>query len=248
VNAEPPNAILNIPPPPLPSFLLPKSADAVLTGNNNSACFAANMCEPTSGQSDHIEFIEIRNANIGIEEPWFYVLISILCIVLLIGTIFAIILLKCRDSNCSYQQSNLKHQMQFSRDRDAANSNANGKQLGYTGQLMPIAYNPPLPVLWATLTPNGTAQHFIAPEPYPQDDHYEAIDYNRKAYQACVNDLNTTFKAPKKNIILNPNKVKLIYYFIKLLTLFKINKKLFCRHNLKITVSSILMTMSIHHH
>lgn len=204
VNAEPPNAILNIPPPPLPSFLLQKSADTL---NNNSACFAANMCEPSiSGQSDQIEFIEIRNANLGIEEPWFYVLICILCIVLLIGTVFAIILLKCRDSNCSYHQTNLKHQMTFSRDRD---SSSNNKQTVYgmgNGQLMP-AYNPPLPVLWATLTPNGTAQHFIAPEPYPQEDHYEAIDYNRKVYQACVNDLNNSFTAPKKNIILNPNKV-----------------------------------------
>lgn len=211
VNAEPPNAILNIPPPPLPSFLLAKSADIA---NNNSACFAANMCEPSiSGQAaDHIEFIEIRNAHLGIEEPWFYVLICILCIVLLIGTVFAIILLKCRDSNCSYHQSNLKNQMQFTRERDG---NGNSKQHVYgvgNGQLMP-AYNPPLPVLWATLTPNGTAQHFIAPEPYNQEDHYEAIDYNRKAYQACVNDLNKSFTTstattvPKKSIILNPNKV-----------------------------------------
>lgn len=206
MSVEPPNAILNIPPPPLPSFLLPKSADALITGNNNSACFAANMCEPTSGQSDHIEFIEIRNANLGIEEPWFYVLICVLCILLLIGTIFAIILLKCRDSNCSYQ-SNIKHQMQFTRERD---SNGNNKQHVYgvgNGQLVP-AYNPPLPVLWATLTPNGTAQHYIGTsEPYPTEDHYEAIDYNRKAYQACVNDLNKSFTTPKKNITLNPNKV-----------------------------------------
>lgn len=205
VNAEPPNAILNIPPPPLPSFLLAKSSDTL----NNSACFASHMCEPSvSGQSDHIEFIEIRNANLGIEEPWFYVLICILCTVLLIGTILAIILLKCRDSNCSYQQTNLKHQIQFSRERD---SNVHNKHNVYGMENGQPSYNPPLPVLWATLTPNGTAQHFIAPEPYPMEDHYETVDYNRKVFQACVNDLNKSYTTTpiKKNIISNPNKVNL---------------------------------------
>ncbi len=102
--------------------------------------------------------------------------------------------------------------MQFSRERDSngALPKANNKHqhvygMG-NGQLVP-AYNPPLPVLWATLTPNGTAQHYIASEPYPQEDHYEAIDYNRKAFQTCVNDLNKSFSTPKKNITLNPNKV-----------------------------------------
>jgi hypothetical protein len=170
------------------------------------------MCEPslTGGQSDHIEFIELpRNANIGIDEPWFFVLICIVCLLLFIGTIFAIILLKCRDRNCSYHDANLKHQMQFSRDRDA---NGNSKTLTYptaNGQSLMPAYNPPLPVLWATLTPNGTTQHYIGQEPYPQEDHYEAIDYNRKAYQACVNDLNKTFTTPKKNLTVNPNKVNI---------------------------------------
>lgn len=217
VNVQPPDAILNIPPPPLPSFLLPKSSDLLLPGNNHSSpCFAAYMCEPSlSGQSDHIEFIELpRNANIGIDEPWFFVLMCIVCAVLFIGTILAIILLKCRDNNCSYHDSNLKHQtMQFTRERDANGNHKAMHSYGVgNGQLMPVpAYNPPLPVLWATLTPQGTTQHFIASEPYPQEDHYEAVDYNRKAYQACVNDLNKSFTTPKKNLIVNPNKVKLFF-------------------------------------
>lgn len=170
------------------------------------------MCEPSlNGQSDHIEFIELpRNANIGIDEPWFFVLICIVCALLFIGTIFAIVLLKCRDRNCSYHDSNLKHQMQFTRERDTNGNNnnkANGYAMGNTTQLMPAYSNPPLPVLWATLTPHGTTQHFIAPEPYPQEDHYEAVDYNRKAFQACVNDLNKTFTTPQKNLTVNPNKV-----------------------------------------
>lgn len=166
------------------------------------------MCETTLGglNSDHIQYIELpRNPNLGIDEPWFFVLICILCAVLFISAVLSIILLKCRDSNCSYHDTNLKHQMTFPRDRDP---NANTKAHGYVvgnGQLMP-AYNPPLPVLWATLTPHGTTQHFLS-EPYPQEDHYEAIDYNRKAYQACVNDLNKTFTTPKKTLTVKSNKV-----------------------------------------
>jgi hypothetical protein len=181
----------------------------ILPGNNHSMpCFAASMCEPGLGglNSDHIEYIELpRNPNLGIDEPWFFVLICILCAVLFISAVLSIILLKCRDNNCSYHDTNLKHQMTFTRERDPnANTKAHGYVMG-NGQLMP-AYNPPLPVLWATLTPHGTTQHFVS-EPYPQEDHYEAIDYNRKAYQACVNDLNKTFTTPKKTLTIKSNKV-----------------------------------------
>lgn len=176
-------------------------------------CFAASMCDPGLGglNSDHIEYIELpRNPNLGIDEPWFFVLICILCAVLFISAVLSIILLKCRDNNCSYHDTNLKHQMTFTRERDPnANTKAHGYVMG-NGQLMP-AYNQPLPVLWATLTPHGTTQHFVS-EPYPQEDHYEAIDYNRKAYQACVNDLNKTFTTPKKTLTIKSNKVS--YRFV----------------------------------
>lgn len=101
LGAPPPNMILNLPPPPLPSFLLPKSSQAMLPGNNGSQpCFAAFMCEPSlSGHSDNsIEYIELpRNGQIGIEETWFFVLVSSLLGVLLLGVLFAILLIKCRE-------------------------------------------------------------------------------------------------------------------------------------------------------
>lgn len=181
------------------------------------------MCEPSLGNSDHsgIEYIELpRNTSIGIDEPWFFVLISSLCGVLFLGAIFAIILLKCRENTCSYRDANLKQQMQYV-DRD---SNGNHKSHGFVAgnsQLMATSNtnsnhlahynNHPLPVLWATLTPGGTTQHFVS-EAYPQEDHYEAIDYNRK-YQACVNDLNVTFTTPKKSSL--PKgiaKVRIVVY------------------------------------
>lgn len=221
IHIQPPNGILSIPPPPLPAFLLPKSADLILPGNNHSQpCYAADMCNhsPGASGSDHIEYIELnRNSNLGIEEPWFFVVICSLCIILFVSAILSIILLKCRDSSCSYHDSNLKqHQMTYPKERE---QNVNAKNfhqtfggVGGNNQLMP-AYNPPLPVLWAQLTPHGTTQHFIS-EPFPQqDDHYEAIEYNnRQAFQACVNDLNKSFKTTtRKTMTVKSNKVNSLF-------------------------------------
>lgn len=164
------------------------------------------MCKTSlSGlNSDHIEYIELpRNPNLGIDEPWFFVLVGILCVVLLISAVLSIVLMKCRDSDCTYDR-NLKHQ--FSRDRDP---NVN-KAHGYGPEQMMPDYNTPLPVLWATLTPHGTTQHFVT-EPYPQEDHYEAVDYNRQAYRACVNDLNKSYTIPtKKSSSCRSNRVSVV--------------------------------------
>lgn len=141
--------------------------------------------------------------------------------VLLLGALFAFLLIKCRESfTCSYHDSNLKHHQtqinSYGGDHDTLNG-AHTKTLTHgflvsNGQLtcaipsstmMTSNRQPIQPVdsrlLWATLTPHGTTQHFVS-EPYPQEDHYEAVpDYSRK-YQACVNDLNSSFSTPKKTI------------------------------------------------
>lgn len=96
----PPNMILSMPPPPLPSFLLPKNSQAMPGSNGSQPCFAAFMCEPSlSGHSDNsIEYIELpRNGNIGIEETWLFVLISSLLGILLLGVLFALLLIRCRE-------------------------------------------------------------------------------------------------------------------------------------------------------
>lgn len=107
--------------------------------------------------------------------------------------------------------------MTFTRDpRDPnANTKAHGYVVGNGCQLMP-AYNPPLPVLWATLDA-GRVSHFVSEPMYPQEDHYEAVDYNRKAYQACVNDLNKTFTTPKKTLTIKANKVSAVNRFPSLM-------------------------------
>lgn len=57
----PPDSILSMPPPPLPTFLLPRSAIVALSGNDSQPCFAAFMCEPSTGPREQagVEYVEI---------------------------------------------------------------------------------------------------------------------------------------------------------------------------------------------
>lgn len=59
----PPDMILSMPPPPLPSYLLPKTS--VLMGQNETPhqpCFATFMCEPAAQRDQSgIEFIELTH-------------------------------------------------------------------------------------------------------------------------------------------------------------------------------------------
>lgn len=103
----PPDSILSMPPPPLPSFLLPRSAILSVSGGNESQqpCFAAFVCEPslsvfgTSGGSireqSGIEFIELSHK--GMEDTWVFILVSSCVGVLLLGALLAFVLIKCRD-------------------------------------------------------------------------------------------------------------------------------------------------------
>lgn len=58
----PPDSILSMPPPPLPTFLLPRSAIVALSGNDSQPCFAAFMCEPAPGpreQAGGLDYVEM---------------------------------------------------------------------------------------------------------------------------------------------------------------------------------------------
>lgn len=62
----PPDSILSMPPPPLPTFLVPRSAIVALSGNDSQPCFAAFMCEPSPGPREQagIEYIELPGNGI----------------------------------------------------------------------------------------------------------------------------------------------------------------------------------------
>lgn len=95
----PPDNILSMPPPPLPSFLLPKTAVIALPANDSYPCFAAFMCDPNPHPRESgIEFVELTGSNnTGLENTWLFVLISSCVGVLILGGLLAVILLKCRE-------------------------------------------------------------------------------------------------------------------------------------------------------
>lgn len=97
----PPDSILSMPPPPLPTFLLPRSAIVALSGNHSQPCFAAFMCEPSveggavgPRSTKGIEYVEV--AGQSSDDTWTFVLATSGIGVLLLGLLLAMILLKCR--------------------------------------------------------------------------------------------------------------------------------------------------------
>lgn len=114
----PPPDIASLPPPPLPAFLLPRSAIVAISGNESQPCFAAFICQPSPGHRDKtsIEFIESpRKGTIlpnllshkkyfifnlfvkGIDDSWIVIIISSCVGVLFLGVLLAMLLIKCRE-------------------------------------------------------------------------------------------------------------------------------------------------------
>ncbi|XP_046389016.1 WAS/WASL-interacting protein family member 1 [Ischnura elegans] len=122
----PPDFILAIPPPPLPSFLqrapaaaaasaptaAPNASDGLLAGWSRSgtndieelvASVLGNetsqcslLCDWTSGGGG-VEYVELPRQGPVIDDTWFLILISSCIGILLIGALLALLILKCRD-------------------------------------------------------------------------------------------------------------------------------------------------------
>ncbi|XP_055390016.1 uncharacterized protein LOC129618996 [Condylostylus longicornis] len=184
----PPDMILSMPPPPLPSFLLPRSAIVALSNNDSQPCFAAFMCEPNPRPRESgIELIELTGkGQIALEDSWLFILVSCCVGVLLLGALLAFVLMKCRDYNYSYQETNIKQTtMQALGEPSKSNPFLSG------GMLYPCTTNNRETIqhqmandnrlLWATLTPHGT-RHFVQDFPLGQDGNYEIVDYKPKCH------------------------------------------------------------------
>lgn len=189
----PPDMILSMPPPPLPSFLLPNTAKAAVTGHNesgNAPCFATLVCD-SNGSGDRersgIELIELSQKD----DTWLFILVSSCAGFILVVTLLAMILVKCKKSYSYYGDTNVtKHPPIASsvlpgaggRDNDKRESDKNPRILYPfvpSSNYQKGNHGNDNRMLWATLTPRGT-QHFIT-EPGPfQDDHYEVIDYHNR--------------------------------------------------------------------
>nr|CAD7575352.1 unnamed protein product [Timema californicum] len=81
----PPDAILNIPPPPLPAFLQ-------LAAPNVTPCSV--QCEWNAEPG--LEYVDLPRQGPVMDDTWLLVLVSSCVGVLLLGALLALFLLKCR--------------------------------------------------------------------------------------------------------------------------------------------------------
>uniref|UniRef100_A0A1B6L408 Uncharacterized protein n=1 Tax=Graphocephala atropunctata TaxID=36148 RepID=A0A1B6L408_9HEMI len=136
----PPDSILAIPPPPLPNFLLRAPA------NHTTSCGA--VCDWTSS---HAEFIELPVHGAPMDDTWLLVLVTSCVGVLVLGSLLALFLLRLK---------------QYFRERGAKVTLPPDHGKGCEAVLYPGTV-PDSRVLWATLTPRGTAHHVAPPPPPP---------------------------------------------------------------------------------
>ncbi|CAG2055609.1 unnamed protein product [Timema podura] len=153
----PPDAILNIPPPPLPAFLQ-------LAAPNITPCSV--QCEWNTEPG--LEYVDLPRQGPVMDDTWLLVLVSSCVGVLLLGALLALFLLKCRvyvqHRTCVSEQNGKSGALQL----DAA---ALARVKSCEAVLYPAPSHPaPGPdsrVLWAALTPRGTTHHYTA-EPSPR--------------------------------------------------------------------------------
>lgn len=89
----PPDTILQLPPPPLPAFLSPKSSFAALVQNESVPCYTQYMCESRLGHRESgIEFIELP----GQTDAWIFIIIALLIGIILLITVLIFVIIKCR--------------------------------------------------------------------------------------------------------------------------------------------------------
>lgn len=94
----PPDFILSMPPPPLPSFLIskPKSIDILLPSNESQPCFAAFMCGQNQHNDSGNELMElVRSDTKSLENVWFFVSSCIGIFVL--ACFLALIVIRCKE-------------------------------------------------------------------------------------------------------------------------------------------------------
>ncbi|KAI8035352.1 hypothetical protein M5D96_011900 [Drosophila gunungcola] len=183
----PPDFILSMPPPPLPSFLISKPAtvDILVPSNESQPCFAAFMCGHgmQHNESGNALMELVRSDSKSLENMWLFV--SSCIGIFVFGCFLALIVIRCRDSFFSYHDTNIK-QTAINALGEATKSNAftsggilypcataNSRDL-LQSQLVNDSR-----LLWATLTPHGT-RHFIIEN--SQDGHYESVDYRGKSH------------------------------------------------------------------
>lgn len=112
----PPDMIISMPPPPLPSFLLPKKS-VVISQNitPHQPCFAPFMCEQSAHRNFRgIEFIELSQKGEGFDtkfkssfkmlmnffiltdDTWLFISVAAIVGVIALGSLIVFIVMKCK--------------------------------------------------------------------------------------------------------------------------------------------------------
>lgn len=86
-----------MPPPPLPSFLVPKHPLINFAQNDSKLCSITHMCESLPGPriQTGIEFIELPGHNLN--EAWIFISIALLVAVTLLIIVVTFTFIKCRE-------------------------------------------------------------------------------------------------------------------------------------------------------
>lgn len=187
----PPNSILSMPPPPLPSFLVPRTALIALAQNDSQPCYAAFVCEllPGAREPSGIEFIELPGN--GFDDAWLFLLVAALVSIIVVVTVLSFMVIKCREyvndlfRNLTNKYVNLSNFISIScresvHKRGPVNGvcinepqmSANKSQTFLSGDILYSSTSNEQTslqqqmvkenrLLWAALTPHGT-RHFVS--------------------------------------------------------------------------------------
>ncbi|XP_049805258.1 uncharacterized protein LOC126248372 [Schistocerca nitens] len=148
----PPDAILHIPPPPLPTFLqraLAHDADAAAAAAAAAAAEGQPACAAPCAFTDTpaVEYVELPRQGPALDDTWLLVLVSSCAGVLLLGALLALLLLKCKLPRSGKGTLSLDGPPLDGR-----------LSKGCEAVLYPHSADSRM-ALWAMLTPRGTAHH-----------------------------------------------------------------------------------------
>ncbi|CAH0388489.1 unnamed protein product [Bemisia tabaci] len=135
----PPDSILEIPPPPMPSFF-----QSNFTLSPGCSPFS---CDWSTGHS--VEYVELPHQETQLDETWLIILGSSLVIVLVLSILLTMFLIRCR------QLKTLKIP-----SLSSLNEGGNCEAVLYPASMHGRAF-------WATLGPHGTMKHVTEPLPFP---------------------------------------------------------------------------------
>lgn len=179
----PPDMILRLPPPPIPSFLQQGSefftdSETVIfrSHHNDSPC--KHFC---NWRSEGVQYIEIPQQGTVFDDTWLLVLISSCVGVICIGIILATLLLKCK-FNATGKSGVISVPTATSGMQTKAGRLQNEAVLyPCTTETMQDSR-----VMWATLTPRGTTRHFL------EEHTYETIGNGSSFYNnKRINETNS---------------------------------------------------------